>query len=173
MSPLFDTPSGRPQPSPSPEKYWLPMIGWQIFGHPTFAEEAISESRSVSRFFCLVRRASKLSGRPWRKVLWFLKRERGTLNDHQHFHFCMGGLGESADLTFICHALEEEWENKGGGICRIEPYRQDLHGVFYNLKKRRRSSSPFPVSSKFIWDHNEVMISDSVWPHLRRRFPAV
>lgn len=155
----------------SPELYWLPKAEWQILGHLTFHEDWVSEKMLLIRWFRLVYRITKETGRSQDKVMWFLRRECGKGGGHVHLHFCMGRLGRNADLTRLSELLHRAWRSRGGGRCQIEPYDQAKRGVYYILKNLDRSPSCFRESTKFVWGNGQVMISHSVWAHLLCRFP--
>ena len=156
----------------SPELYWLPKAEWQILGHLTFREDWVSEKMILIRWFLLVYQITKETGRSQGKVMWFLRRECGKGGGRVHLHFCMGRLGGNADLARLSELLHRAWRSCGGGRCQIEPYVQAKNGVYYLLKNLNRTLSHFRESAKFVWGNGQVMISKSVWKHLRHQFPA-
>ena len=155
----------------APELYWLPKVSWQVFGHLTFRDDRTFEEAILKRFFPLVYQVPKATGRPLKKVLWCLRREC-RLGGNVHLHFCMGGLGKNADIARHSKLLRTTWRKCGGGINETERYIRSKNGIGYILKELDRPSVQFRESAKFVWGNGQVMISHSVWGHLRHRFSS-
>lgn len=141
----------------SPERYWLPQIPWQLFGTLTFEEDRMPEARRLSRFFCVARRAAKLTRTHFPDVLLVLRQEDGDKFGRRHFHFVMAGLRIITDVRQLCAKLEECWQSKGGGLPEIKAYDPSRDGILYILKNLNDPTVNFPTSAKFTLCNGQVM----------------
>lgn len=175
-------------PPPSPERYWLSRIPWQLFGTLTSEEDYLPEAEWLSRFFCVARRAAKLTRTYFPDVPWVLRLEGGGKFGHPHLHFVMAGLRVATNVHQLCAKLEECWQRDGGwkqvvrhrhyvklgesrrgkcgGRCQIEAYDPSRDGIGYLLKGLNHPAANFPTSPKFTLGNGQIMESPAVYRFL-------
>jgi len=118
----------------NPELYSLSQIDWQFFATLTFKQEKLSEAVRVKMFFAWLRTQAKHGGIHFKKLIWFVRSERGEQTGRKHFHALLAGLPEWMLKTETNFAMMNSWENLGGGMARVSLYSANLNGVEYTLK---------------------------------------
>ena len=150
----------------NPELHSLAAVSWQYFCTLTFKSEK-NMRFGPAMFISLVRLQAQCFGVHFKKVLWVVRHEKGTVGGRPHFHAVIAGLPPSAGSR-NCFAIKSQWERLGGGMARISEYISTLDGLDYILKGAeltestvRRWAGDYHELSKF-GDSCEVTLSESV-----------
>jgi hypothetical protein len=147
------------------EAHVLRRFYWQLFVTLTFVKPPTTRASSLPQVFTWIRDVARSSDVHFKRLMWVLRFEFGSVAGRAHYHLCLAGIPPASLGQRFCQSLESGWRTRGGGLAEVALYNQERDGVGYILKLPhffKGSSSEPARSSEVSGDDCEPMLSDSL-----------